>query len=174
VKRTVVRAETHPPTVAEQRLLELLVHDPELRRAVLPQLEEADFEALPTAPIFRALAELDRRGAAVDFASRGELTAEDPVASDLVPMLLMSERERAEGEATDAFLAEAESCALALRLMRVDRRIRELASEIAAADRADDSELRDRLILEDLEWKRYRTSLTPRTALTGGGGRATG
>jgi DNA primase len=174
VRRTVVRAETHPPTVAEQRLLELLVHDAELRRAVLPQLEEADYEALPTASIFRALSELDRGGAPVDFASLGALTAEDPVASDLVPMLLMSEPERAEGEATDAFLAEAESCALALRLMRVDRRIRELASEIAAADRADDPELRDRLILEDLEWKRYRTSLAPRTALTGGGERASG
>ncbi len=174
VKRTIVRAETQPPTVAEQRLLELLVHDAELRRAVLPQLEEADYEALPTAPIFRALSELDRRGAAVDFASLGELTAEDHVASDLVPMLLMSEPERAEGEATDAFLAEAESCALALRLMRVDRRIRELASDIASADRANDSELRDRLILEDLDWKRYRTSLAPRTATTGGGERAAG
>jgi DNA primase len=174
VRRTVVRAETHPPTVAEQRLLELLVHDAELRRAVLPQLEEADYGALPTASIFRALSELDRRGEPVDFASLGALTAEDPVASDLVPMLLMSEPERAEGEATDAFLAEAESCALALRLMRVDRRIRELASEIAAADRANDSELRDRLILEDLEWKRYRTSLAPRTALTGGGERVSG
>ena len=174
VKRTVVRAETHPPTVAEQRLLELLVHDAELRHAVLPQLEEADFEALPTAAIFRALSELDRRGAAVDFASLGGLTEGDPVASDLVPMLLMSEPERAEGEATDVFLAEAESCALALRLMRVDRRIRELAAEISAADRADDTELRDRLILEDLEWKRYRTSLAPRTALTGGGERAAG
>ncbi|HEU4596292.1 MAG TPA: DNA primase [Pyrinomonadaceae bacterium] len=174
VKRTVVRAETHPPTVAEQRLLELLVHDAELRRAVLPQLEEADYETLPTASIFRALAELDRRGADVDFASLGALTAEDPLASDLVPMLLMSERERAEGEATDAFLAEAESCALALRMMRVDRRIRELASEIASADRAGDAELRDRLILEDLEWKRYRTSLAPRTGTTGGGERAAG
>jgi DNA primase len=174
VKQTIVRAETQPPTVAEHRLLELLVNDEELRRAVLPQLEEADYETLPTASIFRALLEIDARGATVDFSTLGELTAEDPVASDLVPMLLMSERERAEGEATDTFLAEAESCALALRMMRVDRRIRELASEIAAADRAGDAGRRDQLILEDLEWKRYRTALVPRTAATGGGERTSG
>jgi DNA primase len=33
VKKSVVRAESQPPTVAEQRLLELLVHDAELRSA---------------------------------------------------------------------------------------------------------------------------------------------
>ncbi|MCA1634555.1 MAG: DNA primase [Acidobacteria bacterium] len=172
VKKRVVRSETQPPTVAEHRLLELLVNDAELRRAVLPQMEAADFETLPTAPIFLALVELERRGATVDFSTLGELTADDPVASDLVPMLLMSEPERAEGEATDVFLAEAESCVLTLRLMRVDRRIRELASEIASADRAGDAERRDRLILEDLDWKRYRATLIPRTAATGGGERS--
>jgi hypothetical protein len=73
----------------------------------------------------------------------------------------MHEPERAEGEATDAFFAEAESCLTALRLMSYDRRLRELAGEITAADRDGDSELRDRLIMEDLELKRLRTALQP-------------
>jgi hypothetical protein len=73
------------------------------------------------------------------------------VAADVVPLVLMHEPERAEGEATDAFLEEAESCLMTLRLMSYDRRIRDLAAEITAADRAGDDALRDRLVAESRE-----------------------
>ena len=167
VKRSVVRAETLPPTVAEQRLLELLVHDAELRRAVLPEVDEGDYADLPTASIFRALKELDARGEAVDFSTLGALTEDDPVAADVVPLVLMHEPERAEGEATDAFLEEAESCLMTLRLMSYDRRLKELAAEITAADRAGEDALRDQLIMEDFELKRRRTTLLPRAGEQG-------
>ncbi len=166
VRKRVVRSETSPPTVAEQRLLELVVNDAELRRALLPLVEESDYSELPTAAVFRALKELDARGEPVDFSSLGALTEGDAVAADVVPLVLMHERERAEGEATDAFLAEAESCLVTLRLMSYDRRIRELAAEIAAADRAGDDARRDELVMEDLELKKRRTTLLPRGAHT--------
>jgi DNA primase len=170
VKKSVVRAETQPPTVAEQRLLELLVHDAELRSLVLPQLDEGDYADLPTAAVFRALKELDARGEAVDFSTLGALTEDDPAAADVVPLVLMHEPERAEGEATDAFLEEAESCLMTLRLMSYDRRIKELAAEISAADRAGEEARRDELIMEDLELKRRRTSLLPSAGgVTAGG-----
>jgi DNA primase len=161
VKKSVIRAESQPPTVAEQRLLEMLVSDAELRSAVLPQLDEGDYAELPTAAIFSALKELDAKGLAVDFSTLGALTEDDPLAADLVPLVLMHERERAEGEATDAFLEEAESCLMTLRLMSYDRRLRDLASEITAADRAGQDALRDQLIMEDFELKRRRTALLP-------------
>src|SRR5205085_8561458 len=46
VKKKVVRAEAAAPTVAERRLLELLVHDAELRQSLLPRVEEGDYEEL--------------------------------------------------------------------------------------------------------------------------------
>ena len=46
----------------------------------------------------------------------------------------------------------------ALHLMKLDRRIEEMASEIAEADRADDSERRDRLAMEKLELSKRRGS----------------
>jgi DNA primase len=164
IKKRIVRAETQAPTVAEQRLLELLVQDGELRRQMLPHVAEEDFEDLPTASVFRALKSLDARGEAVDFSTLGALTEGDAVAADIVPLALMHEPERAEGEATDQFLAEAESCLSALRLMKVDRRIKDLAAEIARADRAGDEDARDRLVMEDLELKRRRTALMPRAS----------
>lgn len=162
LKKSVVLAETQPPTVAEQRLLELLVHDAELRRAVLPEVDEGDYADLPTAAIFRAMKELDAQGQPVDFSTLGPLTEDDPVASDLLPLVLMHEPERAEGEATDAFVEEAESCLMTLRLMSYDRRLKELAAEIAAADRDGQDALRDQLVMEDFELKRRRTALLPR------------
>ena len=164
VKQSVVRAGTPAPTVAEQRLLELLVHDAELRDALLPHVAESDYEALPTAAVFRALKHLHESGGAVDFSTLGELTEGDAVAADIVPLVLMHEPERAEGEATDSFVAEAESCLMTLRLMSYDRRIKELAAEKAEAERAGDSERLASLVMEDINLKRHRAALLPRGA----------
>jgi hypothetical protein len=159
----VVRAESAPLTVAEQRLLELLMHEPDLRRMLLPRIEPDDYEDLPTAGIFRALAEIEAAGMAVDFDTLGAHTEGDAIAADLVPLMLMSApEERAEGEATDDLQAEAESCLLTLRLMRVERRLKDLAIEIAAAERAGDNERRDELVMENLKWTRRRSALLPR------------
>ena len=82
----------------------------------------------------------------------------------------MHEPERAEGEATDHFVAEAESCLMTLRLMSYDRRIKELAADIARADRAGDDALRDRLVMENLELNRRRTALLPHAGSVTPGG----
>jgi DNA primase len=158
-----VRAESAPLTVAEQRLLELLVHDAELLRILMPRIAPEDYEDLPTATVFRALAEIEAVGDPVDFSTLGARTEADPIAADLVPLLLMSEPEaRAEGEAMDDLQAEAESCLLTLRLMRIERRLKDLAIEIAAAERAGDNERRDALVMENLTWTRRRSALLPR------------
>jgi DNA primase len=162
VRQRIARAERVPVTVAEQRLLELLAHDAELRRQLLPYVEPEDYEDLPSAAVFRALQEIEREGLEVDFTTLGERTEGDAAAEDLVPLVLMGEARRAEGEATDDFLAEAESCLTTLRLMRIERRLKDLLAEIAAADREGDGERRDRLLMEQLEWTRRRNALLPR------------
>jgi hypothetical protein len=63
----------------------------------------------------------------------------------------------------------AEKCINALRLMSVDRRISELSVEIAAAERSDDVERRDRLVLEHLDLSRRRSSLLPGAEAAGTG-----
>ncbi|MGA9997469.1 MAG: DnaB-like helicase N-terminal domain-containing protein, partial [Pyrinomonadaceae bacterium] len=159
VHQKIVKATGAQPTVAEHRLLELLLHDEELRRAVLPRLEAADYEELPTASIFRALVQLEEEQAEVDFSSLSEKVGDDALAADLLPLLLMSESQRADGEAVDEVLAQAESCLNALSLMKVDRRINELGVEMAEAERAGNAERLDKLSVEYLEWSRRRNSL---------------
>jgi DNA primase len=157
--RQIVESKRAKPTIAEQKLLELLVHDAELRRSILPRLEATDYQGLPTAGIFHALLELDKEGTAIDFGSLSTKTQDDPQAADLLPLVLMSEPQRAEGEALDETLAVAESCLATLRLMSIDRRIADIGVEMMAAERAGDTERRDQLALEHLAWTRRKSDI---------------
>ncbi|MGZ8848628.1 MAG: DNA primase, partial [Pyrinomonadaceae bacterium] len=147
------------PTVAEEKLLELLLGEEELRRSILPRLEEADYEGLATAAIFRALLELEREGISADFSAIGAKVEADVVAAEILPRLMIGES--SEREVADDLTASAESCLKALRLMSVNRRIDELNSEIADADRAGDGERVDRLSIERLNLDNRRNGLLP-------------
>ncbi len=146
-------------TIAEQQLLELLTYDAELRRQILPLMEAADYEGLPSASIFRALMELDEAGQPVDFDSLIAKVGEDEELNRLVTLLWWSEPQRAEGEAVDDSLAVAQSCVNALRLMKVERRIEELGVELATAERAGDTERQDKLASEYMEWARRKKQM---------------
>ncbi|HAF16236.1 MAG TPA: DNA primase [Blastocatellia bacterium] len=149
------------PTVAEQRLLELLLADAELRHGVLPKLEPGDYDDLATAPIFRALIDGEREGATINFDFLSQRTEGNPV-SDLLPSLLMIEFDESEEGQFSARQLAAERCLDALRLMKVDRLISDLTSEIAAAERNGEVERRDQLSTEHLELARLRSALLPK------------
>jgi DNA primase len=142
------------PTVAEEKLLALVLANKELRKIILPRLVEGDYADLATAQIFRALVKLDQEESEISFDSLSEATTDDPKASELLARLMMDEP----AESFDDSLAQADSCLNALHLMKLDRRIEEMASEIAEADRAGDEERRDRLAMEKLELSKRRGS----------------
>jgi DNA primase len=161
VGATAVKRANVKPTVAEERLLELLLADEKLRPMVLPKLEPGDYDDLPTAPIFRALLEGEREGTPIDFDFLSRKTEGDAI-SELLPSLLMSELENEEGHQSEARQLAAERCLNALRLMKVDRRISDLRSEIAAAERNGETERCDKLATEQIELTRRRDGLLPR------------
>lgn len=161
IKKKFARAAVGAPTVAEKRLLELLLHDADLRGYVLPQLHESDYEGLATAAVFEALRRAAAEGREVGFDSLNESMGSDP-AQAFLPELWMYEPERAEGEAVDAFLAEAEGCLTTLRLMSYERSIKELAAEIAAAGRAGDEARHSTLLMKKFELERQLSALRPR------------
>jgi DNA primase len=144
-------------TPAEQRLLSVLFADEALRREVLPLLETADYEDLPTAAIFRALKELENQGRAVDFESLSEKTEGDALSTRLLPMLLMSESLHASNEHYTA--AE---CVHTFRLMKTNQRIEEIRAELAAAEREGDNEKVLLLSQEQVDLARRRGALLPR------------
>jgi len=162
VGQKVVRSFGLKPTVAEQKLLELLVTDSELRGEILPQLEPADYEELATATVFHAIAKLVAEGRPVDAIGLLAETEGDVVSEDIVPVLLISHSVREEGEALDDSMAVATSCLNALRLLSLDRRLARISSDLAAAERAGNAERSDKLALDYLELTKRKGDLLPR------------
>ena len=162
VRNKVVRAVQAKVTVAEQRLLELLVHDEELRGQILPQLELTDYESLATGPVFEALIALDRDAIAVTIEAILGQTEDHPVSADLVPLIWMAEPPRAEGEAIDEVVAEAENCVASLRTMAIETRILEISHELAVAEQNSRPDEVGRLVGEQIELARMKRKLQDR------------
>ena len=153
-------------TVAEQHLLELILHDGELRAQVLELLEETDYETLATAPIFTALYELEKQRSDPSIAGLLNSVGDDEYFADLVPLLMMSESKRAEGDAIDDVLHDAENCIFTLRSMAIENRINEVNRELMIAEQARDQIAVNELASEQIELTQIRRSLLNKIAQT--------
>lgn len=164
VRQQVARATQAKMTVAECRLLELLIFDNELRDIILPQLEETDYEPLATASIFRALLQLQNAGAEITLESLLGLVEDDESATDFVPVLMMNEPPREEGDVIDEVLHEAEGCVFSLRSMAIANRILEISQELMHAEQTGDVPELTRLVGEQIELARLKQDLQTRIA----------
>jgi DNA primase len=141
-------------TAAEQRLLGLLFADADLRREVMPMLREDEYEDLATAPIFKALFELDREGSAIDFETLSSKTEGDEFAAKLIPMVLMNSSLHGSNE---HYVAE--ECVSTFRLMKIEQRIEELRRELAMAERDQDIDRVSQLAAEQIELSSLRQGM---------------
>lgn len=158
VHEKIVRRAQLKPTAAEQRLLGLLFSDNDLRRGVIEILLPEDYADLATHAIFKVLIELEQQGQRVDYDTLIEKTQEDPSAKELLPMLFMSDTLHALNEHYAP-----EQCVSTFRLMKIDQRIAEIRTELAAAERAGDSEKVAALSAEQVDLTRRRVELLPKT-----------
>jgi DNA primase len=145
-------------TPAEERLLGLLFADEGLRHGVLRMLQAEDYEDLATAPIFRALLEMERENVLINYDSLTQKTADDEASSALLPMLLMSESLHASNEDYAP-----EECIYAFRVMKLQQRIDEIRVDLAIAEREGDSEKVSRLSTDQMELEKLRSALHPKT-----------
>jgi len=141
-------------TAAEQRLLGLLFADANLRREVLPMLREEDYEDLATAPLFKAVLELEREGADVDFESLNSKTEGDEFAARMIPLVLMNSSLHGSNE---HYVAE--ECVSTFRRMKLDQRIEELKRELAIAEREQDIERVSKLSAEQIQLSAQRQGM---------------
>ncbi len=159
IRRHVARVTQAKMTVAEHQLLELLLHDAELRKELLPQIEITDYEMLATAPVFESLIELEESGIEINGKNLIAQTNDDAVAADIVPLLMMGEPMREPDEAIDEVLVEAENCLVTLRSMAISRRILEISQELAIAEQNNDSDALARLVDEQIQLAKMKREL---------------
>ncbi|HET6862712.1 MAG TPA: DNA primase, partial [Pyrinomonadaceae bacterium] len=163
-KRVLKRSDVKP-TVAERQLLEMLLADQELRHEVLSRLEKSDYEFLATGAVFQAVIDLEAEGKEPDLEGLTEKLDDDLDAKELVPALLIGETQWEEGDNAPSFRVLAEKCLDALRLVNIDRRIRELNAEIASAERTGDETKMVELISEYSGLNRRRRSFEPQSQI---------
>ena len=160
IKQQVARATAAKMTIAEARLLELLIHDHELRETILPQLEETDYETLSTVraffvPFWNCTKPAQRLHLKVCL----RLVSDDETATDFVPVLMMSEPPREVGDAIDEVLRDAESCVFTLRSMAISNRILDISQDLIAAEQSGNKELLNHLVMEQIELARLKRDL---------------
>jgi DNA primase len=165
LKNFVIKRNTTKTTVAEQRLLEFLIYDKELREIILPALEETDYEQLATAEVFRALAALREIGTEITGENLLKMVEDDAAVSDFVSVLLLSDAAREADEAIDEVLREAENCVATLRGMAITRRILDISQELVFAEQTGDVSLRDRLVMEQIDLARLKRELERKIAI---------
>lgn len=154
------------PTLAEERLLELLAGDAIVREYFLPQLVATDYGGLAYERIFAVLHAQFRNGEAFDL-SRVQTSVEDDASlSDYVSVLMLSESRRERDEAADEILAEAQQCLMTLRSMSVEKRLREMGVEIAHAERTGNQERLFALLNQRLELTRTLPTLVRSQAVS--------
>jgi hypothetical protein len=148
----------------------LFAHE-NLRRIVLPNLQQADYENLPSGAIFQAMIELDGEGREVDFGSLSQKIESDRIASELLPMLFIGIEVESEDANTDDPSTAAKKCLDALRLVNINRRLREIGLEMASAERLGDYEEVVKLSSENTELNRLRKSFEPQSQIAQAEGR---
>ena len=141
-------------TAAEQRLLGLLFADADLRHEVLSMLRADDYEDLATAPLFKAVFDLEREGAEINFDNLSHKTEGDEFASRLLPMVLMNSSLHGSNE---HYVAE--ECVSTFRRMKLDQRIEELKRELVIAEREQDIEKVSRLSAEQIQLSAQRQGM---------------
>ncbi|MFT3745824.1 MAG: DNA primase [Pyrinomonadaceae bacterium] len=159
VTQRISRAARAKITLAEKKLLELLVFDHDLREIVLPQLEPSDYENLSSGELFDAIIEIHNSGKEITPENLVEHIGDDENSLDLAHELLQGKPRREQDEVMDKALHEAENCVFSLRNMAIANRIIEISREAAIAEQTGDGELFNQLTYEQLELEKIRREL---------------
>lgn len=146
-------------TVGERQLLELMLANEDVRRAMVSALTEDDYSELATGAIFAAVIEMD--GNAIDFHFENLLERiESEPERELLPALLMSDLAWAAGEDFETLFKKATEALSSLRRRQLERKLDAIQVEIGQAERAQDVERVLLLYQQKTEIQKRRLALS--------------
>ena len=145
-------------TKGEQQLLELLLANSEVRRAMIPNLNPIDYGDLATASIFDAVVAIESDGLDPDFQTLSERLESD-FERALLPSLLMSDLAWAGGDDFDTLFKKATEAVASLRRKQLEKRLDSIQIELGQAERDQDADRVLRLYQEKTEIQRRKLAL---------------
>lgn len=132
---------------AEKKLLAAMLNQANVRRRMMPQLNEEEFKQLRTLPIWKLLFEFEQHGIEPSYDAFTEKLFDAALVNDLLPELLMEVDEKNE----EAYQREAEESLLSLRSARLAEQQAILQTEINQAQRSGNAEQVNELLLLKFE-----------------------
>lgn len=145
-------------TQAERQLLELILTNADVRRAIVANLREEDYAELAMGAIFTAITEAERDGQEPDFDNLSARLETDEERA-MLPALLMSDLEWAGGLDFETLFKKATEALSSLRHKQIERRIEIIQIEIGQAERNQDQDRVLQLFQEKAALKRRKLAI---------------
>jgi DNA primase len=146
-------------TQAERQLLEVMLANADVRRAVIPGLKEEDYSDLATGNIFEAIMSIEREGLEPDYLLLSERVESDHE-REIISELLMSDLAWAGGDDFDTLFKKATEALYSLRRKSLEKKLDAIQIEIAQAERENDSERVLQLFLQKARIKKQMLQLS--------------
>ena len=146
-------------TVGERQLLELMLANQEVRRAMISALTEDDYAELATGAIFTAVVDIETRDLEPHFENLSE-RVEAESERELLPALLMSDLSWAGGDDFDTLFKKATEALSSLRRRRFERMLDALQIEMGNAERSQDVERYQHLYQQKIQLKNRMLALS--------------
>src|SRR5262245_34356671 len=129
---------------AERKLLEILINQGAVRRLMMFQMREEDYEGLRTAQLFRLIFEFERKGVEASYHELRQALEDEDLARDLLPSLMIGAADPGQPSPEEQSLPErAEREALeslhSLRCVKLAEKQAALQVEINQAQRSNDA-----------------------------------
>jgi DNA primase len=138
---------------AERKLLEILINQATVRRLMMFQMTEEDYEGLRTAQLFRLIFEFEQQGVEASYHNLSQALGDDDLARDLLPALIMSDSGEISGESRESLESDAKLSLERLREERVAGEAHRLRAEIKREQPPSNTatEATDKLIMQQYE-----------------------
>jgi DNA primase len=143
----------------ERQLLELMLANSDVRRAIATNLIEEDYLELATGAIFKIIIELEQQGIEPDFSTLNQSLTEE-TERELIPTLLMSDLSWAGNSDFDTLFKKATAALSSLRQRRFERRLQVIQIEIGQAELEKNIEQEMQLYREKMEIEKRKRALS--------------
>jgi DNA primase len=145
-------------TLAERQLLELMLANSDVRRAIVSNLTQEDYDQLATGALFAALIETESEGVDPDYAQLSQRVDSEEERA-LIAELLISDLAWAGEQDFDSFFKRATEALSSLKRKRLERRLEQIQMELGKAEREQDTDRVMSLFQEKAEVQRRRLAL---------------
>jgi DNA primase len=145
-------------TQGERQLLELMLANADVRRAIASNLTPADYSELATGAVFKVIIELEQQGIEPDFSNVSANLEE--LERELIPTLLMSDLSWAGNDDFETLFKKATEALSSLRRKRFERRLDTIQMEISQAERENNTEQVLHLYQEKMEIQKRKLALS--------------